>query len=69
MLSLKFLKDALERVIWTAAQALLATGVVLDGGFFSHTNLKVAGAAAVAAALKAIVASRVGDNDSAASLP
>lgn len=65
MFSLTFIKDALERAISTAAQALLATGVVLDGAFFSSDNLKVAGAAAVASILKAIVASRKGDPETA----
>lgn len=65
MFSLTFLKDALERAISTAAQALLGAGVVLDGSFFSSNNLKIAGAAAVASVLKAIVATRVGDSESA----
>lgn len=69
MFSVKFLKDAAERVVWTFAQALLGAGVVLDGGFFGGDNIKVAGAAAVASLLKAIVATRVGDSDSAASIP
>lgn len=65
MFSVAFIKDALERAISTAAQALLAAGVVLDGTFFSSDNLKIAGAAAIAAILKAIVATRVGDPESA----
>lgn len=65
MFSFTFIKDALERAISTAAQALLAANVVLDGSFFSSDNLKIAGAAAIAAILKAIVASKVGDGDNA----
>lgn len=65
MFSLTFIKDALERAISTAAQALLGAGVVLDGGFFSSDNLKIAGAAAIASVLKAIVATKVGDKESA----
>jgi hypothetical protein len=65
MFSITFLKDALERAISTAAQALLGAGVVLDGSFFSSNNLKIAGAAAIASILKAIVATRVGDPESA----
>lgn len=65
MFSLAFIKDALERAISTAAQALLGAGVVLDGSFFSTNNLKVAGAAAVASILKAIVAKQVGDKETA----
>lgn len=65
MFSITFLKDAVERAISTAAQALLGAGVVLDGSFFSSNNLKIAGAAAIASILKAIVATRVGDSESA----
>lgn len=65
MFSLTFIKDSLERAISTAAQALLGAGVVLDGSFFSSDNLKIAGAAAIASVLKAIVATRVGDSESA----
>lgn len=65
MFSVSFIKDALERAISTAAQALLGAGVVLDGSFFSTTNLKVAAAAAVASILKALVAKKVGDPESA----
>ena len=65
MFSLSFIKDALERAISTAAQALLGAGVVLDGSFFSSDNLKIAGAAAIASILKALVATRIGDKESA----
>lgn len=65
MFSVKFIKDALERAVSTAAQALLGAGIVLDGSFFSSNNLKVAAAAAVASVLKSIVATQVGDKESA----
>lgn len=65
MFSLTFIRDAIERAISTAAQALLGAGVVLDGSFFSSDNLKIAGAAAVASILKALVATKVGDSESA----
>lgn len=65
MFSLTFIKDALERAISTAAQALLGAGVVLDGSFFSSNNLKIAGAAAIASILKALVAKKVGDSETA----
>lgn len=65
MFSWAFVKDSLERAIATFAQALLAAGVVLPDGYFEADNLKIAGAAAFAAVLKAIVASHFGDKDSA----
>lgn len=65
MFSFSFIKDALERAISTAAQALLGAGVVLDGSFFSSDNLKIAGAAAIASILKALVATKVGNPESA----
>lgn len=67
MLTVKFLKDAAERVIATFAQALLATGVVLRGGW--GVNLKVAGGAALVSLLKSVAASRIGDGDSATLVP
>lgn len=59
--------DILERVVWTALQAGVGAWVAL--GDFSDTTLKVAGVAAVTAAAKCILATRVGDSDSAAALP
>lgn len=59
----KIYKDILERVIWTAAQAFLATFVVTD-----LSSLKVAAVAAIAAALsvvKGLAATKVGDPESA----
>lgn len=65
MFSIKFIKDALERAISTSAQALIGAGVVLDGSYFSSTNLKIAGFAGLASILKAIVATKIGNKDSA----
>ena len=67
MLNSTFVKDALERAIWTAAQAFLAVFTVGD-----MASAKAAGIAAVAAgisALKSILATQVGDSGTAATLP
>lgn len=61
-----FKKDWLERVLWTAAQAVL--GVVAVE--VADLNLAWAPVVAVAvAALKGVVARKVGDPESAATLP
>lgn len=66
MWSFKFFRDAAERIISTAAQALLATMVTsVPWG----TKLTIAGLAALASLLKALAASTVGDHDSASLLP
>ena len=67
MLNSTFVKDALERAIWTAAQAFLAVFTVGD-----LASAKAAGIAAVAAGisvLKSVVATQVGDSGTAATLP
>jgi len=67
MLNSTFMKDALERAIWTAAQAFLAVFTVGD-----LASAKAAGIAAVAAGisvLKSVVATQVGDGSTAATLP
>ena len=67
MLNSTFVKDALERAIWTAAQAFLAVFTVGD-----MASAKAAGIAAVAAGisvLKSVIATQVGDSGSAATLP
>ena len=67
MLNSTFVKDALERAIWTAAQAFLAVFTVGD-----LASAKAAGIAAVAAGisvLKSVVATQVGDSSTAATLP
>lgn len=69
MLSWIFLKDVVERVVWTFAQAFLGAIVALDGAVLSDTNLKIAGGAALVSLLKGIVASQIGNKESAASLP
>ena len=67
MFNVNFLKDLLERAIWTGAQAFLAVFTVGD-----MASAKAAGVAAVGAGisvLKSIVATSVGDSGSAATLP
>ena len=64
---MKVYLDILERVTWTAIQAAAAEWLVTQG--FDMQTLKLAGAAAVVAAVKCVVATRVGDSDSAAALP
>lgn len=63
----KLYADIAERVIWTGLQGGIAAWVAL--GDFSATTLKVAGVAALVSAAKCILATRVGDDDSAAALP
>ena len=67
MLNSTFVIDALERAIWTAAQAFLAVFTVGD-----MASAKAAGIAAVAAGisvLKSVLATQVGDSGTAATLP
>jgi hypothetical protein len=60
--------DLLERVLWTAIQAFAAS--LLVTGFDDWvTALKIAGAAAAAAALKVIVAQNVGEKETGAAIP
>jgi len=66
MLNSTFVKDALERAIWTAAQAFLAVFTV--GDMASAKAAGVAAAAAGVSALKSILATQVGDSNSAATL-
>ena len=67
MFNANFIKDVLERAIWTAAQAFLAVFTVGD-----MASAKAAGIAAVAAGisvLKSVLATQVGDSGTAATLP
>lgn len=66
-MSRALLTDAAERIGWTAVQAFAAA--VIAAGAFDLASLKVAAVAAGLAALKALVATRVGDRDTAATLP
>lgn len=59
-----FIKDAAERVVVTFAQGYISAAVVL-GGILDYDALKVAAGAAVLSFFKAIVASKIGNEDSA----
>lgn len=59
--------DILERVAWTAVQAGAAEWLVTQG--FDVQTAKLAGAAALVAAVKCVLATKIGDSDSAAALP
>lgn len=67
-----FTRDLVERVVWTFLQAFLATFIVggLGGPDFDlGARLGLAGAAGLAAVVKAIAATQYGRTDSAALLP
>lgn len=59
--------DIAERVAWTAIQGFAAEWLVTQS--LDATTLKVAGLAAIVSAAKCIVATRIGDSDSAAAIP
>lgn len=61
-------KDFIERVAWTAIQAFAATALVTGFDDWALT-LKVAGTAAVGAALKVIAAQQTGDRGSGDAIP
>ena len=67
MFSTKFLKDMLERVLWTWFQGFLAVAAVT--GRIDRQTLSIAVAAGVASAVKCILATKIGAGDSAATLP
>lgn len=64
----KFYKDAIERVCWTAAQAFVGA-LVITGGRKALESAGIAAAAAALSAIKAIAAKRIGDHDSASTVP
>jgi hypothetical protein len=62
------IKDFIERVAWTALQA--AAAAALATGFDNWTLTgKVAGLAALAAALKVVIAQNVGARNDGAAIP
>jgi hypothetical protein len=61
-------RDLIERVGWTAIQAGAASALVTGFDDWALT-LKIAGAAAVGAALKVIVAQQVGDSGTGDAIP
>lgn len=65
LFTVKFWKDATERIVASFAGALLSAGAILPGDFWNLKNLEVAGGAALVSLLKALVATRVNDPDSA----
>ena len=67
MFTVTFLRDMAERVIWTFVQA--ASAVLLVEQDWTPDALKIAVTAGGIAVLKAIVASRIGNHESAATLP
>lgn len=64
----KLLRDALERIAWTAAQTAVATAIVVipDAGLPTWTIPVIA---AALAGLKARIARHIGNADSASTLP
>jgi hypothetical protein len=72
----RYIRDLIERVLWTFAQAFAAT--LLASGFFEIDNVTdvsilqkagIAGIAAVLAVIKGLVATKVGSPYTAATLP
>ena len=61
--------DLLERTAWTGVQGGLAVWIATDVDLFSAEALKVAGVAAVIAAVKCLLAFQVGAGNTAATLP
>lgn len=68
-----FVADMAERVVWTFVQGFLAAWIVvgdIEGDrLFTEANLKVGLAAGAVAAVKAVLASRIGSKDDASTLP
>lgn len=62
-----FYADLAERSLWTFVQAFAAVWIVT--GEFDATTLKAAAVAGVIAVVKALAASRVGQHNSASTLP
>jgi hypothetical protein len=62
------IKDFVERVVWTAVQAAAAAALATG---FDNWNLtgKVAGLAALAAALKVVIAQNIGTRGSGDAIP
>ena len=67
MFSQRWARDMAERCIWTFIQSAAAVMIVEQD--WTPDVLKVAVTAGAIAVLKAIVASRIGNEDSAATLP
>jgi hypothetical protein len=66
--SKQYFKDLGERCAWTFVQAFLATYAV-TGGRKAAESAAVAGVAAVLAVIKGVAAKKVGDPNSASTVP
>lgn len=63
----RFYLDVLERVLWTTVQAFAAELLVTQT--LDSQTVRIAAVGAGLAGLKCILATQVGDSDSAAALP
>lgn len=64
----KYFKDLLERCAWTFVQAFLGAYAV-TGGRKAAESAAIAGVAAVLSVVKGVAAKRIGDSDSASTVP
>lgn len=62
----KLILDIAERTVWSGLQAAAAV-LIIEG--FTIEALSIAGTAAGIAVCKCVLATRIGDDDSAAALP
>ena len=70
MFTVTFLRDIVERSAWTFVQAFAAAWLVFDRELaLDNDTLKTALIAGAIAVAKGIVASRIGNEESAATLP
>jgi hypothetical protein len=68
MLTKKYWKDLAERCIWTFVQAFLGAWTI-TGGRKAAESAAIAGVAAVLAVIKGFAAHKIGDPDSASTVP
>ncbi|MAG73655.1 hypothetical protein CL620_05025 [archaeon] len=61
-----YIKDVIERAVWTGLQSFLAIFTVTDLASFEAAI--VAGAGALLSVIKSVVATQVGDPDTASTL-
>lgn len=64
----KYLKDLAERCAWTFVQAFLGA-YTITGGRKAVESAAIAGVAAVLSVVKSVAAKRIGDHDSASTVP
>lgn len=65
----RYFLDLIERVIATFLETYVAAVVLLPGDIWNANNWKVAVGGAIAATVKSVLASRVGDKDTASLVP